>query len=172
MLHKAIKGFEDYLITDTGRVYSLKKERYLKPQPTRYEYLQVVLCKSGKTCAKYVHRLVAEAFIENPENKPTVDHINRIRTDNRVENLRWANSKEQRENSCATRVHKENRGTPIIEVINDEVSVGYLSLNEVPNIYHEPIRKHIIKAETEFTIKQRNGNVRQFILPPKQKIRD
>lgn len=62
-----------------------------------------------------VHRLVAEAFIPNPENKPTVDHINRVRDDNRVQNLRWATHKEQAENrgmvlSCIYGVRKcENR---------------------------------------------------------------
>lgn len=46
-----------------------------------------------------MHRLVAETFIQNPEGKPTVDHINRARTDNRVQNLRWATRKEQADNT-------------------------------------------------------------------------
>ena len=46
-----------------------------------------------------VHRLIAEAFLQNPDNKPTVDHINRNRADNWIYNLRWATSQEQRENS-------------------------------------------------------------------------
>lgn len=53
-----------------------------------------------------VHRLIAEAFIANPENKPTVDHINRVRDDNRVENLRWATVREQSENSASVLFRK------------------------------------------------------------------
>jgi hypothetical protein len=52
-------------------------------------YLQVILCKNGKIRNFRVHRLVAEAFIPNPENLPQVDHLNGDRADNRVANLQW-----------------------------------------------------------------------------------
>lgn len=171
MLHKVVKGFENYLVTDTGRVYSLKRGRYLKARKNRDGYLRVKLCKNCKPYNKSVHRLVAEAFIENPENKPTVDHINRKKADNIVENLRWASYSEQNKNqSHINQVSKtkEKYGVPIIEVINDEVSVAYLSLREVPNIDISSLRYRINKGETDFTIKQRNGNVRHFKVP-KQK---
>lgn len=57
------------------------------------------ICKGKKHYL--VHRLIAEAFLDNPGDKPTVDHINRNRSDNRLENLRWATHKEQNEN-CST----------------------------------------------------------------------
>lgn len=165
VLHKAIKGYEDYLITDTGRVYSLQSQKYLKQRANNQAYLMVKLCKNGTHKRFLVHRLVAETFIPNPDNKQTVDHVNRDRTDNRVENLRWATHHEQclnRNNLQRANRIKESQGMPIIEVINDEVSIGCLSLREVPDIEHPALAYHINKGETDFTIKQRNGRTRHF----------
>lgn len=72
---------------------------------TEYGYCRMMI--NGKNYL--VHRLIAEAFLQNPDAKPTVDHINRIRTDNRIENLRWATLVEQSDNSVKV-LNREDYG--------------------------------------------------------------
>ena len=104
---KPIAGYEGkYEVSNNGDVKSnVGKGRILKPGLDKCGYCIVSLYKNakGKTCK--VHRLVAQAFIPNPENKPQVDHINRDKTDNRLENLRWVS---QSENQLNTGIMKNN----------------------------------------------------------------
>lgn len=85
-----------YQISNKGRVKSLYKgsERILRPSWMTGGYLFVVLCKNGNQSKQRIHRLVAQAFIPNPENKPQVNHKDECKTNNTVENLDWATAKE------------------------------------------------------------------------------
>lgn len=96
-IFKTIDGYEGiYQISDTGRIKSLKfgKEKILNPIKNNRGYLQVGLCVNGKLKAYRIHRLVCETFLNNPENKRTVNHKNGIKTDNRLENLEFATHNE------------------------------------------------------------------------------
>lgn len=111
---KPIPGYEGYYqVSNEGRVktlsrYNLKNqllpERILKA-PLDRGYPRVLFYKNKKRKHFSVHRLVAQAFIPNPEKKPQVNHINEDKTDNRVENLEWATSKEN--NNHGTRTERQ-----------------------------------------------------------------
>lgn len=93
---KPVVRFEsEYLVSSDGQIFSFHCNRMLKGKLSIQGYLRVCLCKNGFHKSMAVHRIVAEAFIPNPDNKPTVNHINEIKTDNRVENLEWATVAEQ-----------------------------------------------------------------------------
>ena len=92
---KPIKDFEGlYEISNLGKVKNLKTNRILKTQILKIGYNSVNLCKNSKLTTKYIHRLIAIAFIPNLQNKVEVNHINGIKTDNRILNLEWATHKE------------------------------------------------------------------------------
>lgn len=105
---KDIKGCEGrYQVSNEGRIKSIKKikncgshitESILKDRIMPNGYNQVCLTLGGKHFYFYAHRLVAETFIDNPDDKKEIDHINGIRHDNRVENLQWVTKSENMNN--------------------------------------------------------------------------
>ena len=96
---KDIEGFEDYYkISNLGNVYSKRNERNLKPFLNSGGYYNIGLCKNNERKNMLIHRLIGIHFIDNPENKPCIDHINKVRNDNRIINLKWATIKENNNN--------------------------------------------------------------------------
>lgn len=118
---KDIKDYEEmYQISDLGRVKSLariikhqnrhyRKDKILKTSIDNHGYLQVNLCKNGKVKRFHVHRLVAQAFIPNPENKPQVNHIDGDRSNPRKTNLEWVTDRENKLHAYANIPRKSTK---------------------------------------------------------------
>lgn len=114
---KPVKGYEKrYHVSDKGRVYSVLNDCVLRPAIDVNGYEIVSLADGhARKCVK-VHRLVAEAFIPNAENKPTVNHIDEDKRNNDVSNLEWATWAEQ--NAHGTRLLRaaRSRMRPVLQM--------------------------------------------------------
>lgn len=140
---KEVKSLSSvFFVSNTGKV---KRASFIKSNGARCKERLLIqkLCKNGyymvysKKKYHLVHRLIAIAFIPNPENKPEIDHINTIRTDNRIENLRWV-------------THKENCNNPI-----SLKKFGY-----TPTIEQ---RKHLSEINKGKWAGSKNGNSRKVL---------
>lgn len=123
--YKLIEGFDDYAVSTDGKVWTLDynhtgKMKELKPNPIKGGYLQVCLYNGDTRVMKLVHRLVSEAFIANPENKPEVNHKDEVKTNNCVDNLEWCTGEYNRnygtrnERAAKTLTNRKDRSTPVV----------------------------------------------------------
>lgn len=138
-MYKAIKGYEGvYEINELGQVRSVdrtveykdgsarkRKGKELKPSTNKYGYAAVILSKNGISKTWIVHRLVAEAFLLNPNNLPEVHHKNHDRKDNRMENLKWVTRSEQMDEHL-----RAAKGTSL-RVVGHGIDKIFISAREV-----------------------------------------
>lgn len=142
-MEKWIKSYEEIYSVDTeGNVYSHKfrKKRQLKGRKDGSGYLQVELWKDGQKKKYKIHRLIAMAFIPNPENKTDVNHINGIKTDNAVSNLEWNTRSENIHHAYRTGLAKTMKvicydlGTERVEIFAGMMEASRFTGVAQPNI--------------------------------------
>lgn len=106
------EGFENlYKVSESGKVFSVRAARFLKGSLDSYGYPIVSLHNKGYSKSRLVHRLVAKAFIPNPENKPQINHIDGNKQNNHVSNLEWSTNSENIKHAYALGLAASQKGT-------------------------------------------------------------
>lgn len=133
---KRINGYEEYEISNLGRVKSFKRDRKGKIMKPKFsgEYLAVTLCADGQQERKTIHRLVAEHFIPNPSRLPWVNHKDGNKLDNKVTNLEWVTPSENNNHAYEIGLKKgvkgEKHGRSKLNEI-DVITIYHLAKSEV-----------------------------------------
>jgi len=117
-----VNDYENYEVSSLGQVRNQKTKRILKAG-SNGGYLTVGLRQDGSSKSCSVHRLVALAFIENPENKAQVNHKDKVRSNNTVSNLEWVSPLENNIHKCLTLEQKTNQNLRIWRVDNNDTKI-------------------------------------------------
>ena len=137
-----VVGFENYEVSNLGRVRNIKSGIVLKPQLRRDGYLMQGLWKNNKKKHLLLHRIVAIAFIDNPDEKPCVNHIDENKTNNDLSNLEWCTIRENINHGTRTKRSAEKRSKKVVQLdLDDNV------LNEF---------KSMVQAERETGVPRSN----------------
>ena len=126
-----IEGFENYEVSNLGKVRNIKSGRTLKPKLNRGGYLMYGLYENNKQKYLYLHRILATAFIDNPEEKPCVNHIDENKLNNDLSNLEWCTVREN--NLHGTRIKRiaEKCFKKVIQLdLNDNVLNVFKSIKQ------------------------------------------
>ena len=139
-----------YLISEDGRVYNLKTKRYLKGHLENTGYISVNLNIDNKKKNYALHRLVAQTFLENPDNLPIVNHKDGNKLNNNVENLEWVTQSQNRVHAIETKISQLAKGKrEKIEVINKKDWKRYGNTN-----YYVSKDGRVWNSKTKILLKQ------------------
>lgn len=144
----------NYSVNEEGKVKNDITNKELSPRVQQgYKHVTIYINKKPKSCR--VHRLVATAFIPNIENKPYVNHLNGIRSDNRVENLEWATPSENTQHAVDTGLFKPTREKQVVQYsLNGDKIAIYRSISEAARKTNSSVEK-IVNC-CQFTRKTHN----------------
>ena len=158
---KNVIGYEGlYEVSNMGNVRNVRRNKLLRLPKTNNRYIRISLCKNGIKTGLTVHRLVAEAFLPNPDNLPEVNHKDEDKTNNRVENLEWCNHK-----------YNMNYGTRNIRAKETAIKNGYytgLSKEEYRKKYRDKNKEKIREKQRGY-MREYNKN---YYEKNKEKIRE
>lgn len=172
-MEKTINEFEDYIINDSGdndkSVWSTKNNQWLKSRPMPNGYLQICFTKDGKHYYRYLHRLLAEAFLERKEGENEIDHINGKRNDNRLSNIRWTDKRGNMSNP----ITRENCSKAALNKppMSDETKAKFSKMvyqytldgklvkiwNRVKDVEEEGFCRHNVAAVCRGVVKKHKG---------------
>lgn len=139
---KKIDGFEKYSITRDGRVWSWKSNKFLSHGLAGKGYPNVVLWKDGKGYGRHIHRLMAETYIPNPDNKREVNHKDGNKENNFLYNLEWVTSSENRlhayeiglqgsgEDHCNAKLTQLQ-----VDYIRQQYATGKYTMKRIANVF-------------------------------------
>ena len=126
-----IEGFENYEVSNLGKVRNIKSGRVLKTSLNNNGYLRLFLCKNNKRKHLYLHRIIANAFIDNPDEKPCVNHIDENKLNNDLSNLEWCTARENLIHGTRTKRAAEKCFKKVIQLdLNDNVLNEFESIKQ------------------------------------------
>lgn len=175
-MEKEIVGFENYTVNDSGNnektIFNKIIHKFKKPQRYKNGYLYVSLYNNGENKIFLLHRLIAEAFIPNIDNKPCIDHINTIKDDNRVQNLRWCTPQENMLNPITRkRLSDGRKGIKFSEDTKQKMSeIGKAKTGKLNNFYgHKHTEEFKKKSSERMKETLKNQSVKEALIEASKK---